>query len=118
MAFSYPSCPTLVGWSPPSKGFFKLSFDSNAIWNMGLAGIGGVFRDSASESILSLSGLVGSCSVNKAEMLSMRTSLMEAHLLNLQNLMVEGNSLCAIRWASGRSSPHGDREIWQKRSWV
>lgn len=63
-----------------------MNFDGSTVGN---PGIGGVIRESASKCKLSFSGPVG--------MLPMRIGLNKAHNLNLCNLMVEGNSLCAIR---------------------
>lgn len=50
-------------------------------------------------SILSFSSPANVYSVNKAEMEAMRFSLQEARRLNLQNILVEGDSLGSNRWA-------------------
>lgn len=50
-------------------------------------------------SILSFSSPANVYSINKAEMEAMRFSLQEARWLNLQNILVEGDSLGGNRWA-------------------
>lgn len=43
-------------------------------------------------------------SVNESELLSMHNCLPEAYHFNLQNIMVEGDSLYGIQWAAGLSN--------------
>ena len=44
-------------------------------------------------------------SVNEAELLALRMALCQANHLGLSNLIAEGYSSYAIRWASGSSRP-------------
>lgn len=53
--------------------------------------------------MLSYSGPAGLCSINKAELLS-NIGLLEALRFNPQQLIIEGNSSCAIKWASQAST--------------
>eukprot|EP00268_Persea_americana_P051309 TRINITY_DN5655_c1_g1_i3.p1 TRINITY_DN5655_c1_g1~~TRINITY_DN5655_c1_g1_i3.p1 ORF type:complete len:113 (+),score=19.38 TRINITY_DN5655_c1_g1_i3:207-545(+) len=51
--------------------------------------------------ILSFSGLGSSNSANVAELLAIKAGLRGAKRLNIQILIIEGDSFCAIQWASG-----------------
>lgn len=48
---------------------------------------------------------MGLCFINKLELPALRAGLGEASSLNLAGLVEEGDSKCAIRWASGRCKP-------------
>ena len=45
-------------------------------------------------------------SVNEAELLALCTGLQEADKMGVRNFIAEGDSLCAIRWASASSDRH------------
>lgn len=51
--------------------------------------------------ILSFSGPSGFCLVNEAELLKSRIGLCQSAWLGLSNIIVEGDSSCAICWALG-----------------
>lgn len=54
---------------------------------------------------LSFSGATGFGTTNMAEMEALlHIGIREAHLRHFQHIVVEGDSLCAIRWASRRCS--------------
>ena len=63
---------------PPPSGALKLNFDGSALGNPGLAGVGGVIRNEEGNTILSYSGPARICSINKAELLALKTGLREA----------------------------------------
>ena len=86
-------------WSP-TPGYVKLNFDSSAAGNPGMARVGDLVRNDKGVVLLSYSGTVGFCSINKAELLAFNIGLPEASRLNLQNLIMEGDSTYVIRWAS------------------
>ena len=65
-----------------------------------MAGVGGLVRNDKGVVLLCYSGPTGFCSINKAELMALNIGLQEAFCLNLQNLIVEGDSACVIRWAS------------------
>lgn len=52
---------------------------------------------------LSFSGHSSFCSVNEVDLIALRTGLCEVMRLDMRNLTVEGDSFCAIRWASSSS---------------
>lgn len=99
------SPPTVQTWSPPPPQGFKLNFDGSALCNPTLAGVGGIIRNSLGSHVLSFSGSTGVCFANEAELLAIRTGLREALHLNLLNLIVEGDSFCAIQWARASAKP-------------
>lgn len=72
--------------------------------------IGGMIQNSHALTILSFTGLVGFCSVNKAELLASRMGPSEAMRLNNHSIMVEGDSLCH---KLGVKSLQGSLVIWQ-----
>ena len=49
--------------------------------------------------------MAGFGSNNKAELLALRASIHQATKLNLQRLIIEGDSYCVILWASQSSNP-------------
>eukprot|EP00268_Persea_americana_P045111 TRINITY_DN4585_c3_g1_i1.p2 TRINITY_DN4585_c3_g1~~TRINITY_DN4585_c3_g1_i1.p2 ORF type:complete len:104 (+),score=18.22 TRINITY_DN4585_c3_g1_i1:2756-3067(+) len=83
---------------PPTLQGFKLNFDGSAIGSLGLAGLGGIIRNSLGSCSLFLRAC-GVCSANEAELLAIRTGFGEALRLKLPNLIVQGDSFCAIQWA-------------------
>lgn len=99
-------CQCLLRWQAFALGIYKLSFEGNAIGNPGSVGMGGIIRDSIGVPILSFSGPVGVCSINKDEMEPMRFSLHESKQLTLQNVVSGGRfSLCylvgiGVMWSS------------------
>ena len=64
---------------------------------------GGVIRDEGN-TLLAYSGPAGLCSITKAEVVALNIRLREALRLNPQLLVIEGDSSCAIKWASQPSS--------------
>lgn len=84
---------------PPFTESLKLNFDGSARGKPGLAEVGGIIRNNMAIPTLSFSRPAGICSTNEAELLVVRTDLREAHHPNLSNLIVEGDSICAIQWA-------------------
>lgn len=62
-------------WSSPPLTYFKLNFDGGVDGNPVLVGIGRVICDSSSLNVVSFSGPVGHCSINKAELLAVRQGL-------------------------------------------
>ena len=65
-----------------------------------MVGVGGIIRNDVGTPILSYSGPVGFSSANAAELMAIRPGLREAKRLSFHNLIIEGDSFCAILWAS------------------
>ena len=83
----------------------KFSFDGSACGNPSPTGLGGVIRDSEGSILLSYSSPAGFGSINKAELLALRTGIREASKHTPQWLLLEGNSYCIIQWASQSLNP-------------
>ena len=62
-------------WHPPPHGALKLNFDGSTIGNLGMVGVGGVIRNEDGITILSYSGPVGVCLINKVELLALLIGL-------------------------------------------
>ncbi|XXG68389.1 hypothetical protein AAC387_Pa06g1488 [Persea americana] len=67
-----------------------------------MAGVGGVIRNNEGTTLLAYSGPASLCSINKAEVLNI--GLREALRFNPRLLVIEGDSSCAMKWASLPSS--------------
>ena len=67
--------------------------------------MGCVILNEEGNTILAYSGPAGFCSINKAELLALKIGLQEAFNLHPHRLLVEGDSFCAIQWASQSSNP-------------
>lgn len=59
----------------------------------------------SADCILSFSGPAGLCSVNEAELAALRLGIRERAKLGLSNIIGEGDSWCANRWASRVTRP-------------
>lgn len=104
VAFSSPYRNiSLPSWSPPPVGFLKLNFDGSVVGHPGPYGIEGLVRDSMAVCILSFSELTKTCSVHEAKLIALQARLWGASRLCFHSLIVEGDSSCVIRWASGSS---------------
>ena len=99
------SSPAIVSanhkWTPRPTNSLKLNFDGSARGNLGLAGVGGIIRNDMGHPILSFLGPAGFNSANVTEFPATKASLREAKRLNIQILIIEGDSFCAIWWAPG-----------------
>lgn len=86
-------------------GGFKLNFDRSSIGNPVNDRIIGIIRNWNASNVLSFSTPVSRCTMNKEELLALRTGLREAIRVGLIMIQVEGNSLCVVRSISGRCKP-------------
>lgn len=87
---------TLIGWSPPLNGFFKLNTDGAAAKNPGSAGAGGVIRNSAGNFVKGFSRNIGFASSFAAELWGLRDGLQLAVDLNIKNLIIEIDARAVI----------------------
>ena len=92
----------VVLWSPPSPGVFKFNVDGATRGKQGLAGIGGVLRNSKGEVLFMFSKRVGVCDSNEAEVLASLEALRCFSRCFQGDLIVESDSSNAIAWVSNR----------------
>eukprot|EP00253_Pinus_taeda_P029073 PITA_29073 len=79
-------------WIPPPTNSYKLNFDGASKGNPGQAGFGGIIRDSKGSLLQLYYGSLGWDTNNSAELEGLWQGLSIARELNLQPLMVEGDS--------------------------
>lgn len=81
---------------PPPKNSYKLNFDGASKGNPGEAGIGGILRNHEGTPLKIYFGNIGWDTNNIAEMEGLWQGLLLARNLNLQPLIVEGDSQILI----------------------
>ena len=91
---SSPRCPVqrvvvTCRWEKPLEGWIKLNTDGCALGSMGLAGCGGVVRDSHGEWISGFSRHIGTTNSFVAELWGLRDGLFMCSNLNIPFLIVE-----------------------------
>ena len=91
---SSPRCPVprvvvACHWEKPPEGWIKLNTDGCAAGSMGLAGCGGVVRDSHGEWISGFSRHIGITNSFVAELWGLRDGLLLCSNLNVPFLIVE-----------------------------
>jgi ribonuclease HI len=86
-AFSIPS-----SWSFPPPGFIKLNFDGASKGNPGPVGFGAVLRDWTRQITYILVGHLGHDTNNSTELWGLLKGIQLAINLNINNLIIEGDS--------------------------
>ena len=87
-------------WSPPPQRIFKLNFDGVAKGNSGLAGIGGVIRNSEGSILGVFWGAIGETTNNMAEIKVLMIGPDMVRTNGWQPTIVEGDSLIIIQMAN------------------
>jgi hypothetical protein len=77
-------------WTPPPLGFLKLNFDGVEKGNPGVAGMGGVIRDSGGNIIRLYAGSMGNSTNNAAEFGALELGLEILRRERMTNTIVEG----------------------------
>ncbi|GKU88076.1 hypothetical protein SLEP1_g2381 [Rubroshorea leprosula] len=85
----------LVCWEKPPEGYCKLNTDGSAHGNPGPTSAGGVIRDHLGRWIVGFACKIGYASCLRAELWGIREGLLLAYQRNIQNLIVEVDSLVA-----------------------
>jgi ribonuclease HI len=83
-------------WVPPPTGFIKLNFDGASKGNPGLAGAGGVIRDSGGIIIRLYVGSIGNSTNNATEFGALELGLEILRREGMVNVIVEGDSTLVI----------------------
>ncbi|XVE84839.1 hypothetical protein DITRI_Ditri17bG0044900 [Diplodiscus trichospermus] len=88
-------------WSRPQPGFLKFNVDGSALGKLGLAGIGGVLRDSLASWFIVFSKLVGTANSNVAELLAIKEAMIiysKSVWAQSPCLIIECDSKNAVFW--------------------
>jgi ribonuclease HI len=83
-------------WAPPPTGFLKLNFDGATKGNPGVAGAGGVIRDSGGTIIRLYAGSIGNSTNNAVEFGALELGLEILRREGMTNTIVEGDSTLVI----------------------
>jgi len=94
------NCKNICYWKAPPKNSYKLNFDGASKGNPGAAEYGGILRDYEGIPIRIYFGNIGWDTNNSAELEGLWQGLLQAWNLNLQPLMVEGDSQILINMAT------------------
>ncbi|KAJ1396220.1 Ribonuclease H domain [Sesbania bispinosa] len=86
-----------ISWQAPPNHFIALDTDGSAIGNPGLAGYGGIFRDSLGHWITGYHGHIGFSDITKAKILGILQGLKIAWERKFQNLICYTDSMYSIR---------------------
>eukprot|EP00253_Pinus_taeda_P002079 PITA_02079 len=86
-------------WKPPPKNHYKLNFDGASKGNPGTTGFGGIIRNHEGSHMQIYFGNIGWDTNNSAELEGLWQGLTLAWNLNLQPLVVEGDSQILIQMA-------------------
>ncbi|PKI71193.1 hypothetical protein CRG98_008368 [Punica granatum] len=88
-------------WEPPPYGFYKLNSDGCSKGNLGLAGSGGLIRDSLGRWIIEYQMNLGHATSPIAELKARRQGLMIARDLGIGCLIVELDAQLVLKWVWG-----------------
>ncbi|KAK6115002.1 hypothetical protein DH2020_007271 [Rehmannia glutinosa] len=86
-----------VTWRVPDMGWFKLNIDGASRGNPGLAGCGGVIRDTQATIIAGFSTFIDVASNVQAELRAILLGLELCQSLHLENIWIETDSLTSIQ---------------------
>lgn len=98
-------------WNPPPNNSFKLNFDGASKGNPGAAGFGGILRNHVGTPLQVYFGNMGWDTNNSAELEGLWQGLLLADQLNLQPLIVEGDSQLLINIATHLQNGSQARKI-------
>jgi ribonuclease HI len=84
-----PSIPKRIKWSKPAAGWVKLNTDGAYSSSCGLAGGGGLLRDSNGNWIHGFARFLGNCSSTIAELWALKDGLTLAHSLGFSLISIE-----------------------------
>ncbi|CAL1380493.1 unnamed protein product [Linum trigynum] len=96
---------TDIGWQPPPAGWTKVNVDGAAGGSQGLAGAGGVIRDSNSCWQGGFVSNLGSCSATLAELWAIYHGLRLVWNKGYKTIIIESDSQLAIQLVKNRSDP-------------
>ena len=103
---SHPKLPQFIRWQFPSDPFIKLNTDGSAIRNPGLAGAGGLLRNSSGEWISGFSLHLGITSNNMAELAAVCQGLILAWDMGIKVIHLELDSMTIPTWLTATSDSY------------
>lgn len=107
--------PTILNWSSPQSGWIKLNTDGVSKGNPGIAGGGGIFRDSAGHYLKAFTFTCGTASAIKAELTAVLHGLQIATKSRLPKLIIEVDSAEVIKFLQSHSyDAHANHHLVQE----
>jgi ribonuclease HI len=97
-----------IGWKRPREGWIKLNCDGAYKDSLGLAGCGGLFRDSDGRWIKGYSRKIGTCDALSAEMWGMYLGMQLAWRQGFHHLQVESDSKSLVDMITGKVKFNGN----------
>ncbi|KAL4336757.1 hypothetical protein AHAS_Ahas12G0042100 [Arachis hypogaea] len=85
----------MIGWEPPTEGWFKLNVDGSVMPPASMASCSGLIRDCQGRMIAGFMMNLGNCSITLAELWDLYAGIKLARELGIGKLLVETDSLCA-----------------------
>ncbi|GAU10638.1 hypothetical protein TSUD_421140, partial [Trifolium subterraneum] len=104
-----------IGWKHPQGEWIKLNCDGAYKESMGLAGCGGLFRDSNGRWLKGYAQKIGACDALHAEMWGMYTGMQMARRQGFTHIIVESDSKLLIDMVTGSCKLNGKTPILVRR---
>ena len=98
--------PTPIKWKPLDSGWAKLNTDGASLGNPGIAGGGGLIRDSDGGWVGGFARAIGYTTSVQAELRALKDGLMLAIDLGILYLAIEMDSLVAIDFVNSKTIPN------------
>jgi ribonuclease HI len=98
--------PTPIKWKPPDLGWAKLNTDGASLGNPGIAGGGGLIRDSNGGWVGGFARAIGVTTSVQAELRALKDGLMLAIDLGIPYLAIEMDSLVAVEFVNSKTMPN------------
>ncbi len=98
--------PTPIKWKPPDLGWVKLNTDGASLGNPGIAGGGGLIRDSNGGWVGGFARAIGVTTSVQTELRALKDGLMLAIDLGIPYLAIEMDSLVAVEFVNSKTMPN------------
>lgn len=96
-----------VGWRPPPVGYYKLNTDAAVSNSLGKTGLGAVLRDTAGTVLWAMAHWLPGCKTPLvAESLAMREAVCAVAGMQMQNVVMESDSLQVVQALANESEPY------------
>jgi ribonuclease HI len=104
----HQSNTVFIGWKSPQDGWIKLNCDGAYKDSLGLAGCGGLFRNSEGRWIKGYARKIGTCDALSAEMWGMYLRMQLAWRYGFHQLHVESDSKTLVDMITGKVKINGN----------